>query len=64
LNLFILIHIHPVDIDRITLQEFRRLAIHEPESGVSYCPGVQYFEADDLPGEDSYWVRDLFQDVS
>ncbi|KAI8342349.1 hypothetical protein BC941DRAFT_412515 [Chlamydoabsidia padenii] len=50
------------DIDRATLQEFRRLAIQEPESGVSYCPGVQYFEADDPPGEDSYWVRHLFQD--
>ncbi|CAO3599457.1 unnamed protein product [Absidia cylindrospora] len=50
------------EIDRDTLKEFHRLANQEPESGVSYCPGAQYFEAQDAPGEDSFWVHDLFQD--
>lgn len=54
----------PIEMDRFTLKEFRRLANSEPESGVSYCPGVQYYGIDDAPGEDCHWVRNLFQDVS
>ncbi|KAI8067456.1 hypothetical protein BC940DRAFT_300784 [Gongronella butleri] len=50
------------DIDRDTLKEFHHLANNVPESGVSYCPGRQYFASDDDPNEDRYWVRDLFQD--
>jgi hypothetical protein len=53
-----------LEMDRFTIKEFRRLANTEPESGVSYCPGVQYYGIDDAPGEDCHWVRDLFQDVS
>ncbi|CAO3620842.1 unnamed protein product [Cunninghamella echinulata] len=50
------------DIDRYTLKEFHRLATHVPEAGVSYCPGYQYFKAEDQFGEDNYWVRDLYQE--
>ncbi|KAI8337886.1 hypothetical protein BC941DRAFT_351611 [Chlamydoabsidia padenii] len=50
------------EMDRYTQREFRRLANTEPESGVSYTPGVQYYGIPDAPGEDCHWVRDMFQD--
>lgn len=53
-----------VDIDRYTLKEFKRLANQVPEAGVSYCPGYQYFAIADPPGQDSYWVKNFYQDVS
>ncbi|KAI8079718.1 FAD dependent oxidoreductase [Halteromyces radiatus] len=52
------------EIDRYTYNEFHRLANQEPESGVVYCPGYQYYEREDAPGEDNHWVRDLFQDYA
>ncbi|KAL0077488.1 hypothetical protein J3Q64DRAFT_1767933 [Phycomyces blakesleeanus] len=47
-------------IDRYTLKEFKRLANEDFSAGVMYCPGLQYNDLPDMPGQDSLWVRDHY----
>jgi hypothetical protein len=46
------------------MKEFKRLADEEPEAQVMYCRGIQYSEVPAVPGEDVYWVRKIYKDVS
>ncbi|KAG0167211.1 hypothetical protein DFQ30_006275 [Apophysomyces sp. BC1015] len=53
-----------MEIDRETLKEFAHLEANVPEAAVMYCPGVEYIDLPDAPGEDSMWVRDLYNEFS
>lgn len=46
------------------MKEFKRLADEVPEAHVMYCPGIQYCEQPVKPGQDAYWVRKIYKDVS
>lgn len=53
-----------IEIDMFTMKEFKRLADEVPEAQVMYCPGIQYSQEPGEPGEDVYWVRKIYKDVS
>ncbi|KAI8881290.1 hypothetical protein K501DRAFT_189259 [Backusella circina FSU 941] len=51
------------DIDCISAKEFARICEQAPESGVMFCPGVQYdFEKPKLD-TDVYWARRVYSKV-
>lgn len=53
-----------IEIDLYTMNEFKRLCEEEPEAQVMPCLGIQYSEEPPAPGEDIYWVRKIYKDVS
>lgn len=51
-------------MDSFSAKEFKRLADEEPDAHVQYCNGIQYSEQPGVPGEDVYWVRKIYSNVS
>lgn len=52
-----------IEIDTDSHKVFKHLANNVPESSVQHCPGIQYYDTDDQPGEDNTWVRQLYSNV-
>lgn len=51
-------------MDSFGAKEFKRLADEEPDAHVQYCNGIQYCEQPGALGEDVYWVRKIYSNVS
>jgi hypothetical protein len=51
------------NIDNISVKEFARICEQAPESGVMFCPGVQFDYEKPKPNTDLYWARNVYQKV-
>lgn len=56
--------IFKTEMDAFTQKEFKRLADEVPEAHVQYVNGIQYCEKPAPEGEDVYWVRKIYNNVS
>ncbi|KAI9342115.1 FAD dependent oxidoreductase [Pilaira anomala] len=52
------------EMDAFTQKEFKRLADEVPEAHVQYVNGIQYCEKPAPEGEDAYWVRKIYNNVT